>query len=485
MERAIAIFFEWWGWILTALELLALASIPSILLRQRGRPLSALSWVMAMIALPLIGLLLWWLVGRNHLRRKKRRRRKAVEALAPRIESISARVASAARTEAAPMPLPGLPRDLRYTIFPATGGNRVELLVDGQQVYSAMREAIARAEHHVHFLFYIWENDRTGQQFRDLLCERARSGVQVRALYDAIGSWQGRRLAAPLIGCGGQVASCLPPRLLTLKPNLNFRNHRKILVVDGRVGFIGGLNIGDDYLGEWHDVAVRVQGPVLDQLQEVFVDDWFHASGQSLASEDYFGRWCDQGNGEQCAAGQAACSVLATGPDNPHNLIHDLLFGAINQARQRLYITTPYFIPSPPILTAIRTAVYRGVDVRLLLPERSDVPLVQMASRSYYLDILKAGGAIFEYQPAFLHAKTIVFDSDLALVGSANIDTRSFRFNFEANMFVRDQALNRSLSDLFERDQSRSVAMRIAQLEARPWSSRVGEAAVQLLSPLL
>ena len=446
MSQAIAVFFEWWGWILTALELLALASIPSILLQRRGRPLSALSWVMAMIALPLIGLLLWWLVGRNHLRRKKRKRRKARETLAPRIESISQRLGQSSRTEATLTPLPGLPRDLRYTIFPATRGNGVELLVDGQAVYAAMREAIARAEHHVHFLFYNWENDHTGRQFRDLLCERARAGVQVRALYDAIGSWQGRRLTAPLVGYGGQVASCLPPRLLTLKPNLNFRNHRKILIVDGQVGFIGGLNIGDEYLGEWHDVAVRVRGPVLDQLQEVFVDDWFHASGQNLASEDYFGKW-----GASASGSNASCSVLATGPDNPHNLIHDLLFGAINQAQQRLYITTPYFIPSSPILTAIRTAIYRGVEVKLLLPERSDVPLVQMASRSFYLDILKAGGAIHEYQPAFLHAKTIVFDRDLSLVGSANIDTRSFRYNFEANVFVRDVALNRSLSDLFER----------------------------------
>jgi cardiolipin synthase len=480
MSEAIAVLYEWWGWILTALELLALGSIPSILLQRRGRPLSALSWVLAMITLPLIGLGLWWLVGRNHLRRKKRKRRKAREMLAPRIASLSERLQRAARDEAPFMPLTRLPRDLRYSIFPPTNGNRVDLLVDGPAVYGAMEEAISRAEHHVHFLFYIWDNDRTGREFGRLLCERARAGVQVRALYDAIGSRQGRKLAAPLLACGGQVASCLPPRLFTLKPNLNFRNHRKILVVDGKQGFIGGLNIGDGYLGDWHDVAVRVRGPALDQLQEIFVDDWFHGSGQNLVSEDYFGQWAADG-----PAGEAGCAVLATGPDNPANLIHDLLFAAINQAQERLFITTPYFIPSPSILTAIRTAVYRGVDVRLLLPAESDVPLVQMASRSYYLDILKAGAAIYEYQGGFLHAKTIVFDRELSLVGSANIDTRSFRFNFEANIFVRDEDLNRSLSDLFERDQSSSIAVRIAELESRPWSSRVAEAAVQLLSPLL
>jgi cardiolipin synthase len=484
MGDAVAILLDSWHWILTALELLALASIPSILLQRRGRPLSALSWVMAMVTLPAIGLGLWWLIGRNHLRRKKRKRRKARETLAPRIESLSERLHRPGRDQNPLVPLTRLPRDVRNTTFPPTSGNRVELLVDGQAVYAAMKEAIARAEHHVHFLFYIWDDDRTGREFRDLLCERARSGVQVRALYDAVGSLQGRKLAAPLRRCGGQVASCLPPRLFTLKPNLNFRNHRKILVVDGRVGFIGGLNIGDGYIGDWHDVAVCVQGPALDQLQEIFVDDWFHASGQNLASEEYFGKWDAPGTaaGE---VGDAGCAVVATGPDNPHNLIHDLLFATMNQARERLFITTPYFIPSPSILTAIRTAVYRGVDVRLLLPAQSDVPVVQMASRSYYLDILKAGGAIYEYQPAFLHAKTIVFDDELSLVGSANIDTRSFRFNFEANMFVRDRALNSSLSELFERNQSQSVAVRIAQLEARPWSSRVGEAAVQLLSPLL
>lgn len=480
MSEAIAMLYEWWGWILTALSLLALGSIPSILLQRRGRPLSALSWVLAMITLPLIGLGLWWLVGRNHLRRKKRKRRKTREMLAPHIASLSERLQRSARDEASLMPLTRLPRDLRYSIFPPTNGNRVDLLVDGPAVYGAMKEAISRAEHHVHFLFYIWDNDRTGREFGQLLCERARAGVQVRALYDAIGSRQGRKLAAPLLSCGGQVASCLSPRLFTLKPNLNFRNHRKILVVDGKEGFIGGLNIGDGYLGDWHDVAVRVHGPALDQLQEIFVDDWFHGSGQNLASEDYFGRWA-----ADSPAGEAGCAVLATGPDNPQNLIHDLLFAAINQAQERLFITTPYFIPSPSILTAIRTAVYRGVDVRLLLPAESDVPLVQMASRSYYLDILKAGAAIYEYQGGFLHAKTIVFDRELSLVGSANIDTRSFRFNFEANMFVRDEALNRSLSHLFERDQSSSIAVRIAELESRPWSSRVGEAAVQLLSPLL
>ena len=219
-----------------------------------------------------------------------------------------------------------------------------------------------------------------------------------------------------------------PPRLT---PSAKFCNHRKILVADGRTAYTGGLNIGDVYLRDWRDAGLLLEGPVASQLQEVFLDDWFFATGRNLADRDHL-RWCVASG---CGPGErgAVCAVVAGGPDSAHNLTHDAFFLALTRARERIWITTPYFIPDPAIQAALRTAVYSGVDVRLLVPRRSDLPWTRLAGRSYFPDLLASGARIWEYLPTVLHGKTWVFDGDFCAAGSANLDTRSFKLNFEVN----------------------------------------------------
>ncbi len=477
---------SWWSVLGAVTYALALLSIPSVLLQRRGSPQAAVSWILVLFSLPFLGLLLWWAFGRQHLVRKRRRRLRAADKMTRSLSELREALPSSPEARWDMLSFRRLPPEDAEWVFPPTAGNRVRLLIDGEQAYPAMEDAIVSAEHHVHLLFYIWNDDGTGRRYRDLLVDRAQAGVQVRVLCDAYGSPAARReLMRPLNEAGGQVAVFLPPRIFARRPHLNFRNHRKLVVVDGATGFVGGLNIGDEY-NKWRDTALCVHGPAVDQLQEVFVDDWFFAHQEDISTPEYFGRW----RTEDCKLSgtlddDALCAVVASGPHTENNITHDALFTAITRADHRVWITTPYLIPSPSIMAALRTAVYRGVDVRVMLPARGDSRIVQWAWRSYYPSLLGAGVRIFEYLPGFLHAKSALFDDDLSVVGSANIDIRSFKLNFEVSCAVRSHALCNALARQFEVDMSRARRVALAEVEGRSTAAKLAEAVAHLFSPLM
>lgn len=464
------------------LEVLSLASVPSVLVQRAGRPMSALSWILGLLAFPPGGLLLWWLLGRTHLRRARRKRRAAVGQLTEKLTGLrSAMVCPSLSSTTRMFPMRTLPAEFQHAVFPATCGNSVTLLHGAQQAYPQMMAAARTATHHIHMLFYTWNRDSVGTEFLDLLAQQARRGIQVRILCDAMGSPDMTQdFAEALVREGGQVGLFLPPRWISAAPTLNFRNHRKLMIVDGKLGFTGGINIGDEYLGDWLDLAVRLTGPVADQLQEVFADDWYFATGENLAEADYFGQW-----EPFPSPNDASCSVIASGPDALDNAMHDSLFMALNAAQTRIFILTPYFIPSLPILTALRTSVFRGVDVRLMVPANSDVPLVRYAARSFYADLIRAGVRIFELQGSMLHAKALILDQHLALIGSANMDNRSFRLNFEASTFIESTEFNRSLSHVFHQLLANCRELSQEDVDRQRWSEKVIDAAAHLLSPVL
>jgi cardiolipin synthase len=462
-------------------DLLAVATIPSVLINRKGRPLAALTWLFAIMALPVIGVLAWWAIGRQRLQRIRRRWAHAKGRMDRQLANLAPRIGTT----------PGavhLADDELGLLFPVTPDNQVEVLIDATSAYPAMQAAITAAKRHVHVLFYIWEADDTGRHFRDLLVAKAREGVEVRVLIDAVGGSAVRgRFMDPLRAAGAKVAFFLPSTFVNRQVTINFRNHRKIIVVDGATAFTGGMNIGDEYTKEWHDIAVRLDGPVVDQLQEVFVDDWFFTTGEALADPAYFGHTHRQGLADlrhldRCHL--ASCHVMASGPDTRHNATHDAVFIEMTGARQRLWVTTPYFIPDAAIQTALRTASYRGVDVRLLLPRRNDVPLVQLAARSYYSDLLSAGIRIFEYDGAILHSKAMLIDDETSLLGSANLDIRSLQLNFEVNVVIASGTVNKALADLFEQDLGTSVEIRPEDLQTGI-KAELLEALANLLSPLL
>jgi cardiolipin synthase len=469
----------WWFWIDWGAFALAVLSIPSVLIQRRGRPTAALSWILALTSLPMLGLLLWWLFGRRHLERRRRRKRHAHAAVTERLETLREELDDAPSSEVAALPFHSLPTELADSVFEPSSGNAVELL-DSHDAFDVMERDIRNAKRHVHALFYIWKNDDTGRRFCDALIEKAKEGKEVRVLCDAIGSpIMATKFSWPLRKAGVKVARFLPPKWLSAAPRVNFRNHRKILVVDGTIGVIGGFNIGDEYRKTWRDMGIRIDGPAVDQLQEIFADDWYYATHEDLVEQDYFGQW------SETHEPGAACATIASGPDSRYSPIHDAIFVAINQCKRRLYVMTPYFIPTRALQAALRAAVYRGVDVRILLPAKSDVMLVRYAARSYYADLLELGVRIYEYQPAMLHAKVTVFDDELVLVGSANLDSRSFRLNFEASTFVASRELNEEITNRFLSDLERSEEIDLVELQARHWASKLRDATAHLMSPLL
>jgi cardiolipin synthase len=457
------------------------------IIAERRSPTATLAWIFALVWMPYIGIAVYLLVGPRRLTSKKRRH----AAARSRVRQAACIRHAAGDDVSRTPPLDERWRQVVQLVERAGEGpllrcERLELFTGGDECYARLEQAITAAERHVHLEYYIWEPDRIGTRFRDLLCAKARAGVEVRLLVDAIGSDRlSRKFLAPLRQAGAEVAWFNPLTWARLRPGLiNFRTHRKIVVCDGRVGFTGGINICDDHSvaiagsAAWRDTHVMVEGLAVGWLQSVFLEDWDFATGSAVTDARYFPEM------EQPATGRCV-QIIASGPDHPLYAIHRFYFSAIAAARERVLITTPYFVPDEPIADALTTAALRGVEVRVLVPRRSDSRLVAAASRSYFEELGRAGVRIYEYGPAMLHAKTLVVDRDLSAVGTANMDNRSFRLNFEVLAAIYDAAVTDELAAAFARDLQHAEEYRLGRARAVPAVQRLAEAAARLFSPLL
>ncbi len=471
---------NWLGSGLVLLDLvIILLLVPRIILQKRESG-ATLAWILTIVFIPFLGLLAFWIFGTTRIRMRRRRRQRVEQKLALSLERIRRQ-----------QKLPRVREPLVRSIFSLTArlggpaprpGCSVSWFRDGGRAFDVLEEAIDRARHHVHLCYYIWEPDRTGTRMRDALVRAANRGVEVRLLLDDVGSLAaGRRFFAPLVEAGGRVARFLPVLPFRRRLTINNRNHRKIVVVDGREGFTGSMNVGDVYAGlaePWQDLHVAVRGPVVQDLQEVFCQDWYHATSEDLTTADYFPT--------VSAAGDLCTQFLASGPaDERWRSIHTLLFAAINMAVERIWIETPYFVPDPPVAMALQTAALRGVDVRLLLPGRSDHPLVLRAGRSFFDELLVAGVRIFELHKRLPHAKTAVIDSIFCTVGSANMDQRSFRLNFEANLFLFDRRIASHLEKDFQQFCREATEVTGSHRQRLPLRERFAEGFAFILAPLL
>ena len=368
--------------------------------------------------------------------------------------------------------------------FPVSHGNRVTHYHDTAQAFEAKLAAIATAKEHLHVAYFIWRTDATGVAMRDALVERAKAGVKVRVLVDAVGClYTPMRFFQPLIDAGGKVGLFLPLFPLRSRFRINLRNHRKLLIVDGREGFTGGMNIGNEYLGKvarygyWRDAVIRVAGPATAAMQRVFIEDWDFCTSEALNEERYFP--------DVPVAGEHSVQVVDSGPDQELNAIRQMYFAAILAARERLWIATPYFVPDFALLEALRLAQIRGVDVRLLGLWHFDHLVPYFASRYYWGALLNSGIKIYQYKKGMMHSKFILVDGRWAMVGSANLDNRSLQLNFELGCALHSADSVAELEEAFLRDIEQAVPLKAAEFEQRPWWLHLAENTARLFSPVL
>ena len=450
---------------------------------QRRSPVSTLAWIMSLSLMPVVGLVVYAYFGPQRIKRQRLKRWHKKAAL------MSKEDLSALRAEHTQAPLWAQQHAQLIDAacgLPMSSAQSVDILPSGGATLEALLHAIDGARGHIHLEYYIFEPDETGTRLLRALAARARQGVKVRLLVDAIGSPKllSRRHRARLNeyrDAGGEFAVFHPTRLDRLRPLVNLRTHRKIVVVDGCVGLLGGINVTDDeneYLrphDAYRDTHLLLRGGVVRWLQYLFLQDWHYASGARPPDEAAL-------LPEQ-APGSIPVQIAASGPDTDGEAIHRAMIDALNMARERVWLATPYFVPTDEARLALTNAALRGVQVKLIVPEQSDSRIVTAAARSYYKEMLDAGVLVFEYQNRMFHAKTLLVDQHYGMVGSANFDNRSFRLNFEVAAVVHARDFNQQLADMFEADLSH--CKRVPAQRRAPWHQQLFEAVARLGSPLL
>jgi cardiolipin synthase len=371
---------------------------------------------------------------------------------------------------------------------PLSAHNEVKLLINGEEKFPLVLEALQAAKHHIHIEYYIYEDDVIGNQVKDVLIQKAAEGVKVRFIYDDFGSRSIRNKFVDELRAGGVEAyPFYKIFFVALSNRTNYRNHRKIIVIDGCTGFVGGINISDRYINKpendnpvfWRDTHLRINGPGTFYLQYLFICDWNFSAGQHLKlQEDFF---CTTNSKK----GKAMVQLAASGPDSATPTILFSLMEVISLAEEEILITSPYFIPGESMMDAICMALLSGVKVKLLVPDKSDSAIVNAAARSYYGTILDCGAEIYLYQKGFVHAKTMVADGKLAIIGSANMDHRSFELNFEVNAIVYDTEIATQLKDAFYNDIKDAKKINPQTWKKRPLFKQLPEKFARLFSPLL
>lgn len=445
-------------------------------------PQGSIAWAVSLIALPYVAVPAYWVFGRNKFNGYILARQSELDSLQDIIRLANEHIDGV--TEPGSRPDGPIASAEKLARIPMTSGNDVELLVDGDATFASIFEGIDSAKDYILVQFYIVHDDELGRELKSRLVAKAESGVRVLFLYDEIGS----------IGLPGAYSDELRAAGVEIFPfhsrkgtgnrfQLNFRNHRKTVVVDGRVAWVGGHNVGDEYLGKdpafgrWRDTHIRIDGPAVKGAQLAFVEDWRWATDALPENLNWTAR--------KEAAGQSEVLVVASGPADAMETASLLYSQAINSATERIWIASPYFVPDDAIVQALQLAGLRGVDVRVLIPEESDNKLVTLAAYSFFTDVKAAGVKIFRYQGGFLHEKVLLIDDVAATVGTANFDNRSFRLNFEITALVLDEEFASDVAAMFEEDFAASRMMEPDEYENKSFWFKLSVRVARLTAPIL
>jgi cardiolipin synthase A/B len=451
---------------------------------MKGRtPQGTIAWVAALIFMPFIAVPVFAMFGAHRFDGYVRARRRGTSTLSSLV-----RVAYELMKPYRELG-PGVDRRASgevvaemFDSLPACRGNATRLLIDGEATFAAIFKAIDAAEHSVLVQFFIVNDDRLGRHMLDRLLAARKRGVEVYFLYDSIGSKKlTRDYTKTLARAGVRVRAFKPSRAPRFRLQVNFRNHRKVLVVDGRVAFLGGHNVGDEYMGQdpsvgpWRDTHLEIQGPAVQAAQMSFVEDWYCVT-QQLPELDWHPKPVEGAKGR--------IAIVATGPADELETGVLLFMHLIGGAHRRLWIATPYFVPDSGVLSALQAAAIRGVDVRILVPQHPDHPVVHVAAASYYEDALRAGIRVFKYQRGFMHQKVVLSDN-IAMVGSANLDNRSMRINFEISAVCDHANLAEEVAAMLETDLTRCREMSLKDFEHDTWLRQLSVRLARLAAPIL
>lgn len=451
------------------------------------------AWLLVLIFIPIIGFVLYLLIGRNLSRRKifdwKAQEKIGInDVINSQINLIKEGIFPFGTETSLKH------KEMVYLLLvndgaPLTQDNEVEIFTDGNEKFERLFADIAAATDHIHLIYYIFRFDNLGTRLIDLLIEKAKQGVEVRFVYDAMGSRSVRpKDFKTLEKHGGKAYPFFPSKLPLINMRLNYRNHRKLAIIDGEIGYIGGFNIGDEYLGKsekfgyWRDTHLRIEGSANFAMQARYIMDWNSAARKDEDKITYESRYFPLPKKQ---TNEIPIQIVSSGPDTDLEQIKNGYIKLINSAKKTIFIQTPYFIPDNSVLESLKIAALSGVDVRVMIPAIPDHPFVYWATTNHVSELLKCGAKVYRYQNGFIHAKTVVVDGEVSSVGTANIDNRSFRLNFEVNAFLYDEKIGQQLHQIFLKDIELSTEMTLAEYENRSLWIRFKEGVSRLVSPIL
>lgn len=479
-------FYREWDWLLYTV--IYIGALFTIVLENRN-PNKSLAYLLLLIFLPVVGLVVFYFFGRDLRKRKrfklkKKEDREILEQHWKALQNEHCRQMEELETEYAGLTEPARMLFNRREAVPFAG-NGVRLLLNGEEKFPELFEALKEARHHIHIEYYTLTEDDVGRQLCDILTGKAREGVEVRVIADGVGSSKIGGLPQRLREAGASYYTFMPVRFASLA-SANYRNHRKIAIIDGKTGFVGGINLDDRYWNNgkhqlyWRDTSIKLEGPVVNNLQLQFLMSWqFVSKDESFPMEaPYFGAAEARSDG-------STVTVVASGPDSQRPHAMDCLVSAIHEARERVRIVNPYFIPDDPVKAAMEIAATSGIEVEIILPGISDSWVVNHASMSYVKPLLQNNVRVYLYEKGFIHAKTITVDGKFAMVGTVNMDMRSFFINFEVAALLYDENLSRQLDESFDADLKACRKLEWESWKERPFWERGVDSACRLLTPLL
>lgn len=482
----------WEGWLVALFSILFSLSvflIGIVIFLENRNPSKTLTWLIVLASFPLVGFVFYILFGRYY-------RRKRMFELKHQMDAEEFSLIEGYTPYDTTSYLENVPEH-QYRFFqlasrigntPISFRSKASVLTNGDQTYGAMIQALSQAEHHIHLEYYIVRDDGIGRKIQHLLIEKAEQGVEVRFIFDSVGCFQlPYAYLNKLEDAGVQITSFNPVTFPLLNSKVNFRNHRKIMVIDGTIGFVGGLNIGDEYLGKnesiglWRDTHLKVEREVVRSLQISFLLDWYYMTGQKLLEPQYLSPNLSDDIEEQ----DQGIQIIAGGPDHEWEVLKKLFLSMITSAIKKVDIASPYLIPDDDMLSAIKMVALSGVEVNIILPNKPDKKIVFWGSRSYFHELLETGVNIYLYNKGFMHSKVIIVDEELASIGSANMDMRSFHLNFEVNAFLYSHDGVKQLVKDFNYDLQNADIVEFDVYKQRKIRHRIYESLARLFAPLL